>query len=57
MSEKEQQFTEIIREHERTIYTVCYMFSDNTDEVNDLYSRISWSGCGKALMLSRGEAI
>ena len=40
MSEKEQQFTEIIREHERTIYTVCYMFSDNTDEVNDLYQEI-----------------
>lgn len=47
MSEKEQQFTEIIREHERTIYTVCYMFSDNTDEVNDLYQDILvrlWQG-------------
>ena len=47
MSEKEQQFTEIIREHERTIYTVCYMFSDNTDEVNDLYQEILvrlWQG-------------
>ncbi len=27
MNAKEQQFTNIIKEHERTIYTVCYMFS------------------------------
>ena len=40
MNTKEQQFTEIIQEHERTIYTVCYMFSDKVDEVNDLYQEI-----------------
>lgn len=40
MNTKEQQFTEIIQEHERTIYTVCYMFSDKADEVNDLYQEI-----------------
>ena len=47
MNAKEQQFTNIIREHERTIYTVCYMFSSNTDEVNDLYQDILvrlWQG-------------
>lgn len=40
MNTKEQQFTEIIQEHERTIYTVCYMFSEKADEVNDLYQEI-----------------
>ena len=47
MDTKEQQFTNIIKEHERTIYTVCYMFSENTDEVNDLYQEILvrlWQG-------------
>nr|WP_325288744.1 sigma-70 family RNA polymerase sigma factor [uncultured Bacteroides sp.] len=47
MNTKEQQFTTVIREHERTIYTVCYMFSSDTDEVNDLYQDILvrlWQG-------------
>ena len=47
MDTKEQQFTNIIKEHERTIYTVCYMFSEDTDEVNDLYQEILvrlWQG-------------
>ena len=47
MNTKEQQFTDIIKRHERTIYTVCYMFSDDKDEVNDLYQDILvrlWQG-------------
>ncbi len=47
MNTKEQQFTHIVKEHERTIYTVCYMFSDDTDEVDDLYQDILvrlWQG-------------
>ena len=47
MNAKEQQFITVIREHERTIYTVCYMFSSDTDEVNDLYQDILvrlWQG-------------
>ncbi len=47
MNTKEQQFTDIIKKHERTIYTVCYMFSNDTDEVNDLYQDILvrlWQG-------------
>lgn len=47
MNTKEQQFTNIIKEHERTIYTVCYMFSEDADEVNDLYQDILvrlWQG-------------
>lgn len=37
----------IIREHEQTIYTVCYMFSKDEEEVNDLYQDILvrlWKG-------------
>lgn len=47
MNTKEEQFTAIIQKHERTIYTVCYMFSNNTDEVDDLYQEILirlWKG-------------
>lgn len=47
MNTKEQQFTNIIKEHEWTIYTVCYMFSEDADEVNDLYQDILvrlWQG-------------
>ncbi len=47
MDTKEQQFTDIIKKHERTIYTVCHMFSDDKDEVNDLYQDILvrlWQG-------------
>ena len=47
MNSKEQQFMNIIREHEQTIYTVCYMFSKDEEEVNDLYQEILvrlWKG-------------
>lgn len=47
MNTKEEKFTAIIQKHERTIYTVCYMFSNNTDEVDDLYQEILirlWKG-------------
>lgn len=47
MTAKEQQFTDIIKEHTKTIYTVCYLFSNDTDEINDLYQDILvrlWKG-------------
>lgn len=47
MTTKEQQFTDIIKEHTKTIYTVCYLFSNDTDEINDLYQDILvrlWKG-------------
>jgi RNA polymerase sigma-70 factor (ECF subfamily) len=37
MNYKEEQFTHLVREHKSTIYTVCYMFSHDEDEVNDLF--------------------
>lgn len=35
--EKEQEFEKIVRQHKGTIYTVCYMFSKDSDEVADLF--------------------
>lgn len=34
---KEKEFEKIVKEHKNTIYTVCFMFSKDTDEVNDLF--------------------
>ena len=33
----ERQFAQTVAEHKSTIYTVCYMFSQDADEVNDLF--------------------
>lgn len=37
MKENEQQFTDIVRRNRSTIYTVCYMFSKDNDEVADMF--------------------
>jgi len=37
----------MVREHKTTIYTVCYMFSSDADEVNDLFQEVLvhlWQG-------------
>lgn len=34
---KERDFERMVREHKSTIYTVCYMFSKDRDEVQDLF--------------------
>ena len=47
MEPKEQEFTSIVKEHKSTIYTVCYMFSKDADEVNDIFQEIllnMWKG-------------
>lgn len=47
MEDKEKEFAQIIREHKRRIYTVCYMFSKDADEVADLFQEIlinMWKG-------------
>ncbi len=36
----EQEFANIVREHKSTIYTVCYMFSKNQNEVDDLFQEV-----------------
>lgn len=37
MNVNEQEFANIVRENKSTIYTVCYMFSNDEDEVNDMF--------------------
>ena len=44
---KEKEFEKIVKEHKNTTYTVCFMFSKDTDEVNDLFQEILinlWQG-------------
>lgn len=55
MKEMEYEFALAVREHKSTIYTVCYMFSNNTEEVADLFQEILinlWKGFTKF----RGES-
>ncbi|MBO6023907.1 MAG: RNA polymerase subunit sigma-70, partial [Bacteroidales bacterium] len=39
-NDKEHQFELLVRQHKRTIYTVCYMFSRNKAEIDDLFQEI-----------------
>ena len=51
----ELEFAQTVRKHKGTIYTVCYMFSNNPDEVADLFQEILinlWKGFPKF----RGES-
>ena len=46
-NDKEYQFELLVRQHKRTIYTVCYMFSRNKAEIDDLFQEILirlWNG-------------
>lgn len=36
----EREFERLVRQHRATIYTVCYMFSKDSDEVNDLFQEV-----------------
>ena len=37
MNSIEKEFAQFVREQKSTIYTVCYMFSNDEEEVNDLF--------------------
>ena len=55
MNSLELDFAQIVREHKGTIYTVCYMFSKDEEEVADLFQDILvnlWKGFAKF----RGES-
>lgn len=49
-SDSEKEFERLVTEHRATIYTVCYMFSKDADEVADLFQEVLvnlWRGmCG-----------
>ena len=47
MKISEKEFTEIVRENKTTIYMVCYMFSADREEVEDLFQEVLvalWQG-------------
>ena len=47
MTTLEKQFAQTVAEQKSTIYTVCYMFSQDADEVNDLFQEVLvnlWKG-------------
>lgn len=55
MDNLEKEFETVVRRHRSTIYTVCYMFSNDEDEVADLFQETlinMWKGFAKF----RGES-
>jgi len=47
MTAREKQFSQTVTEQKSTIYTVCYMFSQDADEVSDLFQEVLlnlWKG-------------
>ena len=55
MENIELQFTKMVKEYRKTIYTVCYFYSKDSEEVNDLDQEILlnlWKGFEKF----RGES-
>ena len=49
MKQEEEIFARLVREHKSTIYTVCYMFSKDEDDVQDLFQETlinMWKGMG-----------
>lgn len=52
-TDKERQFTQFVNETKGTIYTVCYMFSKDEDDVNDLFQETLvnlWKGFNDAVV-------
>ncbi len=50
MEQLEQQFERLVKENRTNIYTVCYMFSKDADEVSDLFQETLinlWKGFAK----------
>jgi RNA polymerase sigma-70 factor (ECF subfamily) len=47
MKDLKEKFTRLVRENKSTIYTVCYMFSQDYNEVSDLFQEVLihiWKG-------------
>ena len=50
MDDDQKQFSVMIRQNKNTIFTVCYMFSKDQEEVNDLFQEVVirlWQGFDK----------
>ena len=47
MDDDQKQFSVMVRQNKNTIFTVCYMFSKDQEEVNDLFQEVLirlWQG-------------
>ena len=43
----EREFEQLVKKHKNTIYTVCFMFSKDSEEVNDFFQEVLiniWQG-------------
>lgn len=52
METSQKEFAQIVKENKDTIYTVCYMFSNDTEDVNDIFQEVLinlWKGIGSFL--------
>ena len=50
MDTLEKQFVALVKEHKSTIYSICYMFSEDKDEIDDLFQETLihlWQGFKK----------
>ena len=37
MKQEEKEFAALVKEQKSTIYSICYMFSKDKDEIDDLF--------------------
>ncbi len=50
MKQEEKEFAALVKEHKSTIYSICYMFSKDKDEIDDLFQETLihlWQGFDK----------
>lgn len=50
MKHEEKEFAALVKEHKSTIYSICYMFSKDKDEIDDLFQETLihlWKGYEK----------
>lgn len=50
MEMSEKQFEQLVKQYKSSIYTVCYMFTKDTDDANDLFQEVLvnlWRGINK----------
>ena len=50
MKQEEKEFAALVKEQKSTIYSICYMFSKDKDEVDDLFQETLihlWQGFKK----------
>ena len=54
MNDQEKRFAQLVNEHKSTIYSVCYMFSQDEDEVSDLFQETlinMWKGIDSFMII------